>query len=104
MQDDFFVKKGEPPAPSAGEAAASSSAPASGGAGAGMGSAVAIGGIAVAAGLGAVALSGLSTADSGVDCGAAPQGFGGAWFAQYSEWCSCMGGTASTANGVECIR
>ena len=92
-QDDIFVDN----------AGSSPAAPASAGGASSMGPMILVGGVAVA---GAAALAvGLSTATgTGVDCGAAPQGFGGAWFAQYSEWCSCMGGTASTANGVECIR
>jgi hypothetical protein len=93
MQDDFFVENAQ----------SSPAAPASADGGSGMGTAMLVGGVAVA---GAAALAvGLSTAEtSGVDCGPAPQGFGGAWYSQYSEWCSCMGGTASTANGVECVR
>jgi hypothetical protein len=92
-QDDIFVDNtGSSPA-----------APASGGGGAGMGSAVAIGGIAVAAGLGAMALSGLATTDTGADCGSAPTGFGSAWWADYSSWCLCMNGTPVVSTN-QCIQ
>ncbi len=102
MQDDFFVKKGEPPAPAGAEEAAVANVPAGAAAGPHVGALILVGGAAVA---GAAALAvGMSTATSSVDCGPAPQGFGGVWFSQYADWCSCMGGTASTANGVECIR
>jgi len=94
----------EPPPPAVAKEAPAPSAPASTAPAVDMGPAILVGGAAAAAGLAAVALGGLSTSESGVDCGAAPQGFGGAWYTEYSSWCSCMGGTASTANGVECIR
>ena len=97
MQDDFFVKKGEPPAPSAGEAAGGSSASASASS---MGAMILVGGAAVA---GAAALAvGLSTA-AGADCGSAPSGFGSAWWREYSAWCNCMGGTP-VASTNQCIQ
>jgi hypothetical protein len=96
-QADIWVDNAQPPAPAAGAEAAG----AGGGAGAGMGPAILVGGAAAAAGVAAIALGGLSTSDSGVDCGAAPQGFGGAWWSQYASWCECMG-RVPDVNTISC--
>jgi hypothetical protein len=92
----------EPPAPSVVEEPPVSTAPAGASAGADMGAAILVGGAAVA---GAAALAvGLSgAASSGVDCGAAPQGFGSAWWSEYSAWCTCMGGTPVVST-TQCVQ
>ena len=97
LQDDFFVNKDAPANP--GNApAAPAAAPV---AGPNLGPILIIGGVAVAGAAAlAVGLSGLA----GADCGAPPQGFGSAWFVEYAAWCDCENGTATTTNGVQCIR
>jgi hypothetical protein len=91
----------EPPPPSVVEEAPAAPAPASTSAGSAIGPAILLGGVAVAGGAAlAVGLSGLST---GADCGSPPQGFGNAWWAEYSSWCDCMGGTPVVST-TQCIQ
>lgn len=92
----------EPPPPPAIEEAPVSTASGSTVAGPDMGAAILVGGAAVA---GAAALAvGLSgVAGTGADCGAAPTGFGSAWWSEYSTWCRCMGGTPVVST-TECVR
>jgi hypothetical protein len=92
----------EPPAPSVVEEPPVSTAPAGASAGADMGAAILVGG-AAAAGAAALAVGLSGAASSGVDCGAAPQGFGSAWWSEYSAWCTCMGGTPVVST-TQCVQ
>jgi hypothetical protein len=92
----------EPP-PTVVEEAPAPTAPASAAAGVDMGPVIMIGGVAAAAGLGAIALSGLATTGSGASCGAVPTGFGSAWWSEYSSWCTCMGGTPVVST-TQCVQ
>ena len=59
-----------------------------------------IGGVAVAGAAAlAVGLGGLT----GASCGSPPQGFGNAWWAEYSEWCRCEGGTPIVST-TQCVQ
>ena len=83
------------------EEAPAPTAPASAAAGIDMGPMILVGGAAVA---GAAALAvGLSTVATGADCGAAPTGFGSAWWSDYSSWCRCMGGTPIVST-TQCVQ
>ena len=83
------------------EEAPAPAAPASAAAGVNMGPMILVGGAAVA---GAAALAvGLSTVATGPDCGAAPTGFGNAWWSDYSSWCICMGGTPVVST-TQCVQ
>lgn len=93
----------EPPAPTVVAEAPAAATPASAAAGVDMGPTILIGGAAAAAGLGAIALSGLATTGSGADCGSPPQGFGSAWWSEYAAWCSCMGGTPVVST-TQCVQ
>jgi hypothetical protein len=88
--------------PTVAEEAPAPAAPASAAAGVDMGPMILVGGAAVA---GAAALAvGLSTATgTGADCGSAPTGFGSAWWADYSSWCVCMGGTPIVST-TQCVQ
>lgn len=92
----------EPPPPSVVEEAPVTTAPAAAAAGPNVGAMILVGGAAVA---GAAALAvGLSTAaGTGANCGSAPQGFGSAWWADYSSWCVCMGGTPIVST-TQCVQ
>jgi hypothetical protein len=92
----------EPPPPSVAEEAPVTTTPAATAAGPNVGAMILVGGAAVA---GAAALAvGLSTAaGTGADCGSAPQGFGSAWWADYSSWCRCMGGTPVVST-TQCVQ
>ncbi len=92
----------EPPPPSAVEEAPVPDVPASVAAGPNMGPILLIGGAAAAAGVAGIALSGLSTT-TGADCGSPPQGFGSAWWTEYSAWCRCMGGTPIVST-TQCVQ
>jgi hypothetical protein len=93
----------EPPPPSVAEEAPAPSAPASTAPAVDMGPAILVGGAAAAAGLAAVAIGGLSTTGTGDNCGSAPQGFGSAWWSDYSAWCTCMGGTPVVST-TQCVQ
>ncbi len=88
-----------PPPPAVVEQAPVTPAPASAAsAGPNLGPIILLGGAAAAAGVAAIALSGLSTT---ADCGPAPFGFGNSWFYnEYEPWCECTGGTADVATGT----
>jgi hypothetical protein len=92
----------EPPPPSALEEAPVPDVPASAAAAPDMGPILLIGGAAAAAGVAGIALSGLSTT-TGADCGSPPQGFGSAWWTEYSAWCRCMGGTPIVST-TQCVQ
>jgi len=92
----------EPPPPSAVEEAPVPDVPVSAAAGPDMGPILLIGGAAAAAGVAGIALSGLSTT-TGADCGSPPQGFGSAWWTEYSAWCRCMGGTPIVST-TQCVQ
>ena len=96
-------KPPEPPPPSVVEETSVTTAPAStdGAGAAAVGTVVILGGVAAAGAAAlAVGLSGLSTA---TDCGSPPQGFGSAWWADYSDWCTCMNGTPVVSTN-QCIQ
>lgn len=93
----------EPPAPSVAEEAPAPSAPVSTAPAVDMGPAILLGGAAAAAGVAALAVGGLSTSGSGDDCGSPPQGFGSAWWTEYSAWCNCMGGTPVVSTN-QCVQ
>ncbi len=102
LQDDFFVKKDQPAeAADAPAQAAEPAAPANAViAGPDMGPLLLIGGAAVAGAAAlAVGLGGLA----GTDCGSPPSGFGNAWWAEYSEWCYCEGGTPVVSTN-QCVQ
>ena len=90
----------EPPPPSVVQEAPVTTAPASAVAGPNIGPILIIGGAAVAGAAAlAVGLSGLA----GADCGAPPQGFGSAWWVDYSDWCRCEGGTPIVST-TQCVQ
>jgi len=93
----------EPPPPAVVQEAPAPRAPASTPAAVDMGPVILVGGVAAAAVVGAVALSGIGTADSGANCGSAPSGFGSAWWSEYSSWCVCMGGTPIVST-TQCVQ
>ncbi len=92
----------QPPPPAAVEEAPVPNVPVSAAAGPDMGPILLIGGAAAAAGVAGIALSGLSTT-TGADCGSPPQGFGSAWWTEYSAWCRCMGGTPIVST-TQCVQ
>jgi hypothetical protein len=93
----------EPPPPAVAQEAPATTAPASTAPAVDMGPAILVGGAAAAAGVAAIALGGLSTTGSGDNCGSAPQGFGSAWWSEYSAWCNCMGGTPVVST-TQCVQ
>lgn len=87
----------EPPPPAVAE-----EAPVSSVAGPDMGTAILLGG-AAAAGAAALAVGLSGIGSTGADCGAAPSGFGSAWWSEYSAWCTCMGGTPVVST-TQCVQ
>ena len=98
---DSSPRSEPPPPPAVVEEAPVTTAPVSASvAGPSMGPILLIGGAAAAGAAAlAVGLGGLA----GADCGSPPQGFGNAWWAEYSEWCICEGGTPIVST-TQCVQ